>query len=302
MTAPNRLMIGALAAAMLLAQEQQAPPAGAGRRGGGRGADGAAGASRRGPNFPQQTRPLASPEVIARGRAVYGVNCAACHGGDLRGGDQGGPSLLRSLAALSDQRGEVIAPIVRGARQDKGMPGFKLNDSDVTAIAEYIHSVLSMVGSQARPPGAADPGTLNVLVGSASAGQVYFRAKCASCHSITGDLKGIASKYSDPRTLQNTWVSGGGRGGRGGRGGGPTKPTPVTVTLSNGQKLEGTLIRKDDFIVTLTLADGTRRSVTRNGEMPKVEVHDPDAAHKKLVPTLEDKDMHDVTAYLATVK
>ncbi len=302
MTAPNRLMIGALAAAMLLAQEQQAPPAGAGRGGGGHGADGAAGAGRRGPNFPQQTRPLASPEVIARGRAVYGVNCAACHGGDLRGGDQGGPSLLRSLAALSDQHGEVIAPIVRGARQDKGMPGFKLNDSDVTAIAEYIHSVLSMVGSQARPPGAADPGTLNVLVGSASAGQVYFQAKCASCHSITGDLKGIASKYSDPRTLQNTWVSGGGRGGRGGRGGGPTKPTPVTVTLSNGQKLEGTLIRKDDFIVTLTLADGTRRSVTRNGEMPKVEVHDPDAAHKKLVPTLEDKDMHDVTAYLATVK
>jgi cytochrome c oxidase cbb3-type subunit 3 len=237
--------------------------------------------------------------VIARGKAVYGVNCAACHGGDLRGGDQGGPSLLRSLVALSDQHGELIAPIVRGARQDKGMPGFNLNDSDVTAISEYIHSVLAMVGSQARPPGAADPGSLNVLVGSASAGQVYFQAKCSRCHSVTGDLKGIASKYSDPRTLQNTWVSGG--GGRGGRGGGPTKPTPVTVTLSNGQKLEGTLIRKDDFIVTLTLADGTRKSITRNGEVPKVEVQDPDEAHKKLVPTLEDKDMHDVTAYLATV-
>jgi len=306
MTASKRLTIfalaAALAAAMLPAQEQQDPPAGAGRGRGGRGAAAGAGGGRRGPNFPQQTRPLASPEVIARGKAVYGVNCAACHGGDLRGGDQGGPSLLRSLVALSDQHGELIAPIVRGARQDKGMPGFNLNDSDVAAISEYIHSVLGMVGSQARPPGAADPGTLNVLVGSAPAGQVYFQAKCGSCHSITGDLKGIASKYSDPRTLQNTWVSGGGGGGRGGRGGGPTKPTPVTVTLSNGQKLEGTLIRKDDFIVTLTLADGTRRSIARNGEVPKVEVHDPDEAHKKLVPTLDDKDMHDVTAYLATVK
>jgi len=304
---PNRLMIGALVmigalAAMLLAQEQPGPPAGAGRGRGGRGTAGGAGAGRRGPNFPQQTRPLASPEVIARGKAVYGVNCAACHGGDLRGGDQGGPSLLRSLAALSDQHGEVIAPIVRGARQDKGMPGFNLNESDVTAISEYIHSVLAMVGSQARPPGAADPATLNVLVGSASAGQLYFQAKCASCHSVTGDLKGIASKYSDPRMLQNTWVSGGGGGGRGGRGGGPTKPTPVTVTLSNGQKLEGTLIRKDDFIVTLKLADGTRKSIARDGDVPKVEVRDPDEAHKKLVPTLEDKDMHDVTAYLATVK
>jgi cytochrome c oxidase cbb3-type subunit 3 len=240
--------------------------------------------------------------VIARGKAVFGVNCAACHGGDLRGGDQGGPSLLRSLAALSDQRGEVIGPIVRGSRQDKGMPGFNLNDSDVTAVSEYIHNVLAMVGSQARPPGATDPSTLNVLVGNVSAGQTCFQAKCASCHSITGDLKGIASKYPDARTLQNTWVSGGGGGGRGGRGGGPTKPTRVTVTLENGQNLEGFLVRKDDFIVTLTLADGTRKSLTRSGGVPKVEVHDPDEAHKKLVPTLDDKDMHDVTAYLATVK
>jgi cytochrome c oxidase cbb3-type subunit 3 len=309
MTVPKRLMIGVLAGVLATAtlfaqeQEQQGPPAGGGRGGrGGRGAAGGAGGGRRGPNFPQQTRPLASPEVLARGKAVYGVNCAACHGADLRGGDQGGPSLLRSLAALSDQHGEVIGPIVRGARQDKGMPGFNLNDSDVTAIAEYIHSVLAMVGSQARPPGAADPSTLNVLVGSASAGEVYFKSKCASCHSIAGDLKGVASKYSDPRTLQNTWVSGGGGGGRGGRGGGPTKPTPVVVTLANGQKLEGTLIRKDDFIVALTLADGTRKSVARNGDVPKVEVRDPDEAHKKLVPTLDDKDMHDVTAYLATIK
>jgi cytochrome c oxidase cbb3-type subunit 3 len=244
---------------------------------------------------------LASPEVLARGKAVYGVNCTACHGADLRGGDQGGPSLLRSLAALSDQHGEVMGPIIRGARQDKGMPAFNLNDADATAVSEYIHSVLAMVGSQARPPGAADPSSLNVLVGNASAGQTYFQSKCASCHSITGDLKAIASRYTDPRMLQNTWVSGGGGGGRGGRGG-PSKPMPVTVTLADGQKLEGTLIRKDDFIVTLTLADGTRRSIARNGDTPKVEVRDPDEAHKKLAPTLTDNDMHNVTAYLATVK
>ena len=258
------------------------------------------------PTFPQQTRPLASPEVIARGKAVYGVNCTACHGADLRGGDQGGPSLLRSLAALSDQHGEAIAPIVRGSRQDKGMPGFNLNDNDVTAVAEYIHSVLAKVGSQARPPGAVDPSTLNVLVGNAAAGEAYFKARCANCHSVTGDLKGIASKHGDPRTLQNTWVSGGAAGRRAfrafGEGDGPSKPTTVTVTLANGQRLEGVLVRKDDFIVTLTLADGTRRSIARDGDVPKVEVHDPYEAHKKLVPTLDDKDMHDVTAYLATIK
>jgi cytochrome c oxidase cbb3-type subunit III len=292
-----------LAASLARAQEaEQTPPAGRGGRGG-RGAGGAGGGGGRPLTFPQQTRALASPEVLARGKAVYGVNCTACHGADLRGGDQGGPSLLRSLSALSDQHGETIGPIVRGARQDKGMPGFNLNEADVTAVAEYIHSVLAKVGNQARPPGAIDPSTLNVLVGSASAGESYFKAKCASCHSTTGDLKGIAAKYSDPRTLQNTWVSGGGGGGRGGRGGGENaKPSTVTVTLAGGQKIEGTLIRKDDFLVTLLLADGTRRSIARDGDVPKVEVRDPAEAHKKLMPTLDDKDMHDVTAYLATVK
>lgn len=272
----------------------QAP---AGRGGGGRG--GGAAAGRRGPNFPQQTRQLASPEVIARGKAVYSVNCTACHGADLRGGDQGGPSLLRSLTALSDQHGETISPVVKGARQAQGMPAFNLTDGDITAVAEYIHSVLSKVGTQARPPGAVDPESLNVLVGNAAAGKTYFEAKCASCHSVTGDLKGVASKYDDARTLQNTWVSGGGGGGRRGEGG---KPSTVTVTLAGGQTFEGVLIHKDDFIVTLRLADGTRKSIAREGDQPKVVVHDPNEAHKKLVPALDDKDMHDVTAYLATVK
>ena len=266
------------------------PPARGGR--GGRG----------GPNFPQQTRPLASQEVIARGKAVYSVNCTACHGGDLRGGDQGGPSLLRSLAALSDQHGEEIGPIVKGSRQDKGMPGFNLADADIVAVAEYIHSVLAKVGTQARPPDAIDPSKLNVLVGNASAGEAYFKSKCATCHSVTGDLKGFASKYDDPRTLQNAWVSGGGGGGRGGRGGGGGKPSTVTVTLADGQKIDGQLVRKDDFIVTLITPDGERRSIARDGETPKVEVHDPNEAHKKLLPSLDDKSMHDVTAYLATIK
>ncbi|HEY2012957.1 MAG TPA: cytochrome c, partial [Bryobacteraceae bacterium] len=255
------------------AQEQTQPPGG--RGGGGRGGVGAAGAGRRGPNFPQQTRPLASAEVLARGKAVYGVNCTACHGADLRGGDQGGPSLLRSLAALSDQHGEEIGPIVRGARQDKGMPSFNLAEADIAAVSEYIHSVLAKVGSQARPPGAIDPSSLNVLVGSATAGETYFKGKCASCHSTGGDLKGIGAKYDDPRTLQNTWVAGGAGDGRGGRGGGDGKPSTVIVTLANGEKVEGILIRKDDFIVTLIEKDGTRRSIPRDGDSPKVEVHDP---------------------------
>jgi cytochrome c oxidase cbb3-type subunit 3 len=289
-------LVVSLAAPCLRAQEVQEPPQG-GR--GGRGGRGG------GPAFPQQTRQLASPEVIARGKAVYGVNCAACHGGDLRGGDQGGPSLLRSLTALSDQHGELISPIIHGSRQDKGMPALNLSDSDSVAVAEYIHSVLAQVGRQARPPGSPDPTAINPLVGNATAGAAYFQRACASCHSATGDMKGIASKFEDVRELQNAWVTGGGgAGGPGGGGGrrGGSKPLPAVVTLANGQKLQGTLIHKDDFLITMVLADGTRRSFTRNGDTPAVETNDPEEAHKKMAMTLTDKDMHDVTAYLATLK
>jgi cytochrome c oxidase cbb3-type subunit 3 len=255
--------------------------------------------------FPQQTRKLASSDVLARGKGIYSVNCSACHGTDLRGGDQGGPNLLRSLTALSDQHGELISPIIHGARQDKGMPAFNLSDADSTAVAEYIHSALALVGPKARPPGKADITDKDVLVGKATAGQTYFEANCASCHSVTGDLKDLATKYKDPRMLQNAWVAGGTVMGRGGMptAGPHSKPSTVTVTFANGEKLEGTLIRKDDFIVTLLLADGERRSISlENGEAPKVEIHDPLDAHRELARNLSDNDMHNVTAYLATIK
>ena len=75
--------------------------------------------------------------------------------------------------------------------------------------------------------------------------------------------------------------------------------------MQNGQKLEGTLVRQDDFLVILTLPDGTRRYLPIENGWPKVEVEDPQAAHKKMAFELDDpdnKNMHDVTAYLATLK
>jgi cytochrome c oxidase cbb3-type subunit 3 len=256
--------------------------------------------------FPQQTRQLAPPDVLARGKGLFGVNCTACHGADLRGGDMGGPNLLRSLTALSDQHGELILPIIHGARQDKGMPAFNLSDADGTAIAEYIHAVLASVGPKARPPGMKEISDADVLSGNAGAGKAYFESKCASCHSVTGDLKALATKYDDPRVLQNTWVAAGTTTGRelGAAVGTTGQPPKAIITMANGEKLEGTLIRKDDFVVTLLLSDGTRRSISLEGitDVPKVEVHDPLEAHLRIAQTLEEKDMHNVTAYLATIK
>jgi cytochrome c oxidase cbb3-type subunit 3 len=265
-------------------------------------------AGRRGPNFPQQQRPPGDPAVIARGKALYGVHCTACHGPDLRGGDQGGPNLLRSEAILTDQKGETILPIVRDGRRGAvgTMPAFPLPENDVLAIAEFLHGVMAQAGRQGRPPERETPVELNVLVGDASAGQVYFARACSRCHSAT-DMRGVVSRIADPRDLQNLWVSGGasGRGGgRGGRGGddGQESRVRVTVTAPGSVPISGRLLRIDDFIVTLVQDDGVRRTFRRDGAVPKIEIADPLEPHRRLVLELTDRDMHNVTAYLATLK
>ena len=253
------------------------------------------------PAYPQFQRPPADPAVVERGKALYGIRCAGCHGADLRGGDQGGPNLLRSEVVLMDRKGEGILPIVQNGRQSPGMTGMPpvpLPPDDILAVAEYLHSVLANAGRQGRPPLGSTPPVLNVLVGDIEAGRTYFTAKCSGCHSVTADLKGIATRVSDPKALQNLWVSGGGAG----RGGSPSRAVRVTVTPAGGAPVEGRLVRVDDFVVTLEQDDGTRRTFRRQGDEPKVDVRDPLAAHRALVPGYTDKDMHDVTAFLAVIK
>jgi cytochrome c oxidase cbb3-type subunit 3 len=254
---------------------------------------------------PGQQRPPGDPAQIARGKTLYGISCTGCHGADLRGGDMGGPNLLRSQVALSDRDSELILPIIQGSRQSAGMPAIPMSPEDGKAVAAYVRSVMETIGRQGTPPalGQAAP---SVLVGNAGEGQAYFAARCASCHSATGDLQGIATRIPDPKTLQNTWVSGGGRGGRGGRGGAaPDASSARTVTVAvtlPGETVEGRLVRIDDFLVTVGLADGTLRTIRRNGDVPKVEVRDPMKGHRDLLTVYSDKDMHDVTAYLVTLK
>jgi cytochrome c oxidase cbb3-type subunit 3 len=242
---------------------------------------------------------------VTRGKTLYGISCTGCHGTDLRGGDLGGPNLLRSQAALSDQDGELIVPIINGSRQGAGMPAIPMSPDDAKAVAAYVRSVMETIGRQGTPPSVGQaPAT--IVVGTAAEGQAYFAAKCASCHSVTGDLQGLATRIPDAKALQNTWVSGGGGRGRGGRGGGGNgQPNARTVTVSvtlPGEKVEGRLVRIDDFLVTVGLADGSIRTIRREGDTPKVEVHDPMKAHSDLLRVYTDKDMHDVTAYLVTLK
>jgi mono/diheme cytochrome c family protein len=268
-----------IAGAQVLGQQAPTPPAPGGR-------------AARPEAYPQ--RPPDDPAIVQRGRTIYSVQCSFCHGSDARGGENNGPNLLRSQLVLNDQRGELIAPVVQNGRPERGMPKFDIPPAQITDIAGYIHSF--RVGgydvSRMTPP--------SILVGDAKAGAAFFAATCGSCHSVTGDLAGIGTKVAEPKALQQTWLM----PGRAGAGAGAVKvpPTTVTVTLANGTQINGRLGRLDDFLVTLTEADGTPRSFRRDGDSPKVDVHDPLRPHRDLLRTYSDKNIHDVTAYLVTVK
>lgn len=260
------------------------PPQG---RGGGRGRA----------TFPAQQRELAAPEVIDRGRGLYSATCSACHGGDLRGGQLGGPNLLRSPVVLADDITAQLDPILKGSRAERGMPAFPLPADDVTALGAYLHSVVATMRGQGAPP-AGPQVELQVVVGDPKAGAAYFAARCSTCHAADGDLRGLAARVTEPRALQNLWVAGGGRGSA------PSARRIVTavVTEASGRRTQGRLVRYDDFTITLALEDGTQRSFGRTGDVPTIEINDPLDGHRALLPVLTNKDMHDVTAYLVTLK
>src|SRR5439155_27263117 len=147
--------------------------------------------------------------ALERGQGLYTVNCASCHGPGARGVETG-PNLLRSPFLLDDQNGETLLSVIRAGRPDRGMPARPdLSESQIKEIAVFLHSPRTT----GRDPGRNRPAT--IVTGDAAAGRTYFAATCARCHSATADLRGIASKYADPRQLQQVWLVGTAAGGRG---------------------------------------------------------------------------------------
>src|SRR5437762_2951237 len=255
-------------------------------------------AQTRPPDYPE--RPPAPAEQVARGQQIFRSNCSFCHGSDARGGESG-PNLVRDQVVLRDQTGELITPIVQNGIPAQGMPKVALSAADITDIAAWLHSQpLSDRGT---------PSTLDILVGNAKEGEAYFHGAghCTQCHSATGDLAGIGSRY-EPKTIQNLIVSGGGGRGRGRRRSAaaapPVKapPTTVTVTLPSGRRVQGELDHLSAFVVALRDSDGTYHSFARHDSIPKVVVTNPLQWHIDRLPQWRDADIHDLTAYLVTLK
>jgi len=240
---------------------------------------------------PDAARRPADAAAVDRGRDTFRANCGFCHGIDARGAQ--GPDLARSLVVLNDDDGKDLGAFVKAGVAERGMPAFpNLTPDEARDLSAFLHGVVA----DARRQKPMDPKA--IVVGDAKAGEMYFNGagRCNTCHSATGDFKGVGAKY-DPAMLQERMVNPRGRGGKT-----PPPPTTVKVTLPNGRTSSGTLVAITDFHVTLVDATGARHTFPRDNDVPRVEVTDPLQAHLDMLLKYTDTNMHNLTAYLVTLK
>jgi len=244
------------------------------------------------------TGPPPDPEAVARGEKLFVTNCAFCHGSNARGGATG-PDLVRSVLVLHDEgTGKTIGPVILNGRPDKGMPKFSFTDAQIKDVAAFLRSRNQAAANRM------DYKILDINTGDPKAGEAYFTAHCAKCHSPSGDLAHIASKYDAP-SLQNKFLYPIEHRypGMPGPPPDPRAEKTVTVTLPSGESVSGKLDHLDDFSVSLSDASGEYHSWNIDGASgPRIEVHDPLKAHEELLKQYTDADMHNILAYLETLK
>jgi cytochrome c oxidase cbb3-type subunit III len=228
----------------------------------------------------------ANAATASAGKALFQQNCGFCHGPDGRGAS--GPDLIRSTLVSHDVNGDLIGQVVRNGRPQKGMPAFAFPDVQIGQIADFLHSEAKIASTVARRVPLEYPAE-KLLVGNAEAGKAYFNGagNCAHCHSPAGDLAHIATKYK-PIDLQSRIVF-------------PSGANPrLTVIDSSGKKFEGEQVYADEFLISLRDPSGWMH--TWNRAQVKVDVHDPLAAHVALLTAYTDKNIHDLFAYLESLK
>jgi cytochrome c oxidase cbb3-type subunit III len=229
------------------------------------------------------------PQLVQQGAAIFRQHCSFCHGRDATGGESG-PDLTRSKLVSSDMNGDKIGPVVRNGRPEKRMPPFPLPDDQIASLVAFIHTQQQngeAAGGRKGGRKGVDPEDLKT--GNAEAGKQYFNGAggCSNCHSPTGDLSGIASRYKGLELEERMLY--------------PRRPkATVSVTLTSGQEISGTLAYFDEFTVGLTDSDGQYRS-WRTRDV-KYKVNAPAEAHVELFSKYTDADVHNLMAYLQTLQ
>jgi cytochrome c oxidase cbb3-type subunit III len=223
--------------------------------------------------------------AIESGHKQFEQSCGFCHGPDATGAR--GPDLVRSPLVAHDVKGDLIGDVIRHGRPDKGMPAMPLTDSQVSDIAAFLHARAAAALSSSGLPNAYPMEKL--LTGDAGAGKAFFNGGggCNKCHSPTGDLDKVATKYP-PIDLEAHMLYPEGH------------HTTVVVTLPSGEQIKGPLEHVDEFMVSLRDGSGGYRSFSR--EQVKVELQDALAVHRELLGKLTQADVHNLFAYLETLK
>ena len=232
-------------------------------------------------------RPQFSAEAVERGRAQFAQSCAFCHGPNANGGTHG-PSLIRSVVVRHDEDGKQIGAVIREGRREQGMPPIQLTESQAADVVTFIKSRVAAadIRSANRPlQGSGD----KLLTGKAEAGKTFFNGAggCSNCHSPTGDLAGIAGKY--PATvLQARFLYP------------QQRRTSAAVTDAAGKQYNGDLVSLTNYDVAIQDAGGWYHSWPLSSV--KLDVKNPLEAHRSLLTKYTDSDMHNMLAYLETLK
>ena len=227
--------------------------------------------------------PTVDQAAADRGQGIFSSSCSFCHGSKATGTEQA-PNLLRSPIVFQDHGGDKLGPFLKQGRPTLGMPAFPtFEQQQVQDIAAFLHARIQQVRGTRLPETA-------LLVGDPKAGLAYFNGagKCSTCHSPTGDLAHIGTK-DQPLALTTSFLTP------------PAKPSQVTVVLPSGQTVQGKLEYLDEFTVSLVDDAGVYHTWPRD-HTKSVTVVDPLAAHKALLTMYTDKDIHDLLAYLVTLK
>jgi len=229
--------------------------------------------------------------LVAQGEALFQQDCSFCHGRDATGGESG-PDLTRSKLVTADINGEKISDIIRNGSSDKAMPPFDRTDQQIASLVAFIHTRQQSELASSGPKGSGgrkgvDPEDLQT--GNVEAGKKYFEGTggCVNCHSATGDLAGIASRYKGLELEQRMLYP-------------RHAKSKVTITIESGQEISGTLAYLDEFTVGLTNRDGVYQSWRTRDVKYKLDA--PADAHIELFSKYTDDDVHNLMAYLQTLR
>ncbi len=242
----------------------------------------------------QAPAPEFDPAAVDRGQKLLVAECGFCHGQTARGAS-GGPDLTRSELVANDEKGKQLGEFLQMGRPDRGMPKFALTAAQLSDLSTYLHATIRQAANRRLYK------ILDILVGDPKAGESFFygAGKCGSCHSTQMDLRGVGAKYEATALQQRMLMP---RGSGSGPAYADKNAIKVSVSLPSGESAHGALVRLTDFEVTLYDAQGRTQTWLRNGDTPRVTVTDPLQAHMDMLPKWTDADMHNVTAYLASLK